>query len=568
MFDKIMIIDKGGYLIFYGNPSEAIVYFKTKASYANALEDQCILCGNIESDQLLQIIEAKVINENGKQTRIRKVSPKEWAEKFLESHSTLQKSVPEKKVLPENYYSIPGLFKQSKIFFLRDLLSKLANRQYVLISLLGSPLLAFLLAYFTKYKINGEYSFSENENLPAYLFMCVITSLFLGLIISAEEIVKDRKILKRESFLNLSWFSYLNSKIMIMFLISAIQTISFILIGNYILEIRGMNISYWIVLFTTSCFANILGLNISAAFSSVITIYILIPFILIPELLFSGVIVKFDKLHENNHSTYEYVPVIGDMMASRWSFEALAVEQFRNNRYEKNFFKYDLEISQNDWYSLFLIKALETDLRVCKVYKDSLDYRQDIIDNLYKLNYYIDKLNGLAGFGPIKESWKTNLDIENFNAESAKKAGIYLDSLSGQFKRIRRQSWEQKELVNRALESKLGRAEYIKLRDRYYNKYLERTVLDPFRVDKSIETHNRIIQKFEPGYMKPTSKSGRAHFYAPYKQIGNIKIDTYWFNVIVLWLVSLALYIALYYNILQKFTEWLGNLKLKEINKL
>jgi hypothetical protein len=256
------------------------------------------------------------------------------------------------------------------------------------------------------------------------------------------------------------------------------------------------------------------------------------------------------------------------MMASRWSFEALAVEQFRNNKYEKNFFKYDLEISQNDWYSLFLIKALETDLKVCRVYKDSLVYRQNIMDNLYKLNYYIDKLNGLAGFGPIKESWKTNLNIENFNAETAKKAGVYLDSLSGQFKKIRRQTWEQKELVNKAIESKIGREEYIKLQNRYYNKYLEYAVLDPLRVDKSVETYNRIIQKFEPGYMKPTSKSGRAHFYAPYKQIGNIKIDTYLFNVSILWLVSLVLYIALYYNILQKFTELMGNLKLKEINKL
>ena len=76
MFDKIMIIDKGGYQIFYGNPSEAIVYFKTRASYANAHEDQCITCGNVNSDQLLQIIESKVINEKGKHTHLRKVSPK------------------------------------------------------------------------------------------------------------------------------------------------------------------------------------------------------------------------------------------------------------------------------------------------------------------------------------------------------------------------------------------------------------------------------------------------------------------------------------------------------------
>ena len=39
-------------------------------------------CGNVNSDQLLQIIEAKVINENGKHTHIRKVSPQEWAEMY------------------------------------------------------------------------------------------------------------------------------------------------------------------------------------------------------------------------------------------------------------------------------------------------------------------------------------------------------------------------------------------------------------------------------------------------------------------------------------------------------
>ena len=68
---------------------------------------------------------------------------------------------------------------------------------------------------------------------------------------------------------------------------------------------------------------------------------------------------------------YEYVPVIGDMMAARWSFEALAVEQFKNNKFERNFFKYNLEIYQNDWYAYFLIKALKTDLWQCKNYKDS-----------------------------------------------------------------------------------------------------------------------------------------------------------------------------------------------------
>ncbi len=349
MFDKIIILDKGGYQIYNGNPAEALVYFKSLSKHANATEDQCIKCGNSKPDEILQIIEAKVVNEYGKLTRFRKVAPKEWYELF-QKHLE-QKNPKEfiKEKIPENYYSIPGLFKQSRLFFVRDLLSKLANRQYILISLLEAPLLALILGYFTKYisGINGNpnaYVFINNENLPAFLFISVIVALFLGLIVSSDEIIKDRKILKRESFLNLSRFSYLNSKILILFTLSAIQTISFVLIGNAILDIKGMTLNYWMVLFTTSCFANMLGLNISSGFNSIIIIYILIPFLVIPQILFSGVIVKFDKLHKNLTS-YEYVPIIGDMMTSRWAYEALAVEQFKGNRFQKNFFEFDKKIS-------------------------------------------------------------------------------------------------------------------------------------------------------------------------------------------------------------------------------
>ncbi len=125
----------------------------------------------------------------------------------------------------------------------------------------------------------------ENENLIAYIFMAVVIALFIGLTVSAEEIIRDQKIRKRESFLNLSSGSYLISKISIMFVLSAIQTLTFILVGNTILGIQGMYADYWLVLFSTACFANMLGLNISASFNSAVTIYISIPFLLIPQLL-------------------------------------------------------------------------------------------------------------------------------------------------------------------------------------------------------------------------------------------------------------------------------------------
>lgn len=560
MFDKIMIIDKGGYQAYFGNPMEAIVYFKTMTNHANPDEDQCSRCGNVDTEQILQIVEAKVVDEQGRATRIRKVEPVEWAEKFR-SGSVMAgiEKIRKKKALPENNFSIPGLIKQSRIFFKRDLLSKLSDKQYILISLLGPPVLAFLLAYFTRYSDGAVYKFSENDNLTPYLFMCIITSLFFGLMVSSEEIVRDRKILKRESFLNLSWVSYLNSKVMILFLISALQTISFTIIGNFLLGIRGMTFTYWFVLFTTSCFANILGLNISAALNSVVTIYIIIPFIIIPQLLFSGVLVKYEKLHLTNFSSREYVPVIGDLMTARWSFEALAVAQFRDNAYERQYFSTRAEVSRQT-YNIMLVDRLENYLQQVSVLKGREEYRDEMESRFLKLNYYIDELSGSAGIVPGQ--WTGDLSPERFSPETGKLAGMCLDSLKGIYSGYKKQALRAENEVTNRLCATLGEEGLVKLREDYENRWLRDLVLSHDRKEVMDETREKIIRKFEPAYMDATSKYGRAHFYAPDKRIGELKTDTYWFNMAVIWLGSLFFYIILCYNMIRKFLEYLETMRL------
>ena len=148
------------------------------------------------------------------------------------------------------------MLKQLGVFVTRDVLSKIANTQYLIITLLEAPVLAFILAFIIKYFNVSEtnesgYTLLENSNLPVYLFMSVIVATFMGLTVSAEEIIKDRKILKREAFLNLSWSGYLLSKLTVMMAISAIQALTFVLIGNSILEIKGMFFKYWIA--TVQC---------------------------------------------------------------------------------------------------------------------------------------------------------------------------------------------------------------------------------------------------------------------------------------------------------------------------
>jgi ABC-type multidrug transport system ATPase subunit len=567
MFDRIIFLDKGGYQIFYGNPLEAVTYFKTASNHANADEDQCPRCGNVDPDQVLQIIEAKIVNEHGKLSRSRKVSPSEWFDLFRSKKRIVPEIKPGKQELPENYLSIPGLFKQLRIFFTRDLLAKLTNRQYILINLLEAPLLAVILGYFTKYfsgtpENPGAYVFRNNENLPAFLLMSVIVFLFLGLTISSEEIIKDRKILQRESFLNLSRFSYLNSKILIMFMISAIQTISYVLVGNMIIEIRGMIFSYWLILFTTACFANLLGLNISSGLNSVITIYILIPFLLIPQILFSGVLVKFDKLHKSL-TNYEYVPVIGDIMTSRWAFEALAVDQFKNNRYRKHFFDIDQDISNLRYLEAFLIPTLETKLDESWYYMREGSNREPTIRNLAILREQID---GLGARFPDLPSWTPDhLYIESFDEHTLEETKAWLEELTSRLRtRIRELDRERNRRQEQLIDRPGGLEAFTEFRNDYDNEKLEEILLNRNELEKIIEADHQLVRKYEPVYMIPTSKLGRAQLYAPCKRIGEARIDTLWFNLIFIWFTTAILYLTLYYDVLRKVITLIERIRLRK----
>lgn len=551
MFDKIIIIDRGGYQVYHGNPSEAIVYFRVNTNHANPYEDHCSRCGNVDTEQLLQILESRVLDEHGRPTRTRKISPSEWAEKFKTFFSrTDLPDQPEKKDLPRNRFSIPGRSVQTLIFFTRDVLAKMANKQYLLISFLGPPALALLLSYFIRTSSGSYYLFGLNDNIPAYLFMCVITSMFFGLMVSSEEIINDRKILRRESFLNLSWFSYINSKVVIMFILSAVQTLSFVVAGSLILKIKGMMVSHWLVLFSTSCFANLLGLNLSAAFRSVITIYILIPFIIIPQMLFSGVIVRFHKL---NARVTEYVPVVGEAMMARWAFEAIAVRQFSGNEYSKLFFNQEAEVSRYARYG-YLVEALLMNVNFIARNVSNPGSSDAVQNSFRKLDRYTAELASLTG-AEFRQGLRDSLSPGIFNEQSFRQ---YLTNLKGRIELERRKAQNSLDLAKKSVIDSIGTDSLVKVMNMYDNQMLRYELLNKNDLVKVQETGNKIVLRYQTGYMKGTSKTGRAHFYAPSKTIGNIEAGTFTFNLIFIWLNTLLLYLILYFRLAEKAVSWLA----------
>ncbi len=565
MFDKLLILDTGGYQIYYGNPVDSIVYFKKSINLINSDEGECHDCGNVNPEQIFNIIETKVINEYGHFTNERKISPDQWNAIYKQKHKPF--SVETSKEVPHSTLNIPTRLKQAHLFSLRDVQAKIHNRQYMIINLLEAPVLAFILAFIVRYynendKFLGEYVFSKNLNLPAYLFMSIIVALFMGLTVSAEEIIRDRKILKREAFLHLSRSSYIVSKISILFLLSAIQTFTFVLVGNLILKIEGMFLQHWFILFTTACFANLLGLNISSAFNSAVTIYILIPLLLIPQLILSGVVVKFDKLNPRigNSAT---VPFVGDLMASRWAFEAAMVSQFKDNDFERQFYLYDKIMANSDYKKVYFIPEVETKLQYClnhfnsndegiksKVAEDLLIIKRELSRELEETRQNLSAMDNLA--------------VEKFDSATYNQVSRYLESLKKFYvNRYNAADHKKEEVIMSLTNTPEKTALFNRFREAYHNEAITELVKNLTETHRIIEKDGKLIQKIYPIYKDPDPDHAidfDAQFYMPAKHFMSEDIDTFYFNTAVIWSMTIVLALALYFDILRKIIEGIGNL--------
>ena len=554
MFDTLWVMDKGGFVVYNGNPIEAISYFKRMSGMADSSESECPKCGNVDSEHILSIIESKVVTQYGKYTQKRKVSPEEWYSYYnrylaFDAEPVLPLPVLD---LPEEKFKIPSLLRQFAVFIKRDVLAKLTNTQYLLITFFEAPILAFILGFFTKYiNDDGLYVFADNKNLPVFLFMVIVVALFMGLTSSAEEIIKDRRILEREKFLNLSRFSYIISKVVIVFGISAVQTISFVLVANLILEIQGMTLPYWLVMFSTACAANILGLIISSALDSVIAIYVLIPFVLVPQILLGGAMIDFDDLHESVSDKVN-VPVIGDLMISRWGYEALAVEQFANNRYEREFFDLDLQKSHCQYLSSFLLPELDNIANQCVVLCHNHSRRYDFENLLLILKNEL-QYHGYRDVNMRYNKMET-LEPDIFDIKDGVAVLKFISDRIGFFNNAADSVNKLREDKISLMEESLGADGFFQLKQDYYNDRLAELVLNKWGVKKIyFSPYNRLIQKKDPIFMYPVSDCGRAHFFAPVKIINGHKFPTFWFNISMMWGVSFVLFVLLLLDIPRKF---------------
>lgn len=567
LFDRIIVMDKGGRVSFFGNPMEAITYFKTEANYVNPDESECMACGNVKTDQPLRIIEQRMVDPFGKSIRKRKISPEDWYQRYQQNVEPrvidFMKLNPVRiERIPEVLFKIPRWFKQLKLFIQRDYATKKSNRQYLTIALLEAPILAVILGFFSKYSATGQYVFGNNDNIPAFLFMSVVVAMFIGLSISAEEIYKDRKILKREEFLELSRGAYFTSKILMLFMISALQVLSFVLISHYMLEIRGLTFQSWAILFTTACFANLLGLNLSSGLNSAVAIYILIPLMLVPQLLLSGVIVDFNKMHPSM-SSYTRTPIIGDAMTSRWAYEALVVDQFANNKYRKQIFKEEQLKNELNFETYYWLPEIQQLLK---------EHQKSIAEGKFDEaeSYVLVLKNSLTDLGEQLQ-WPSEFEQAVGQLSGNETDSINLSYITHQLTFAKDILQKKYKNVTNVLDEKHkamlaefgGNSEaLVAFKNRYDNKKLEALVRDKYSTRKIHFHQNRIYQGDEPIYRDPVFRNGTAHFYASVKFIGNYPINTVLFNILFIWLLTILLMVALYFDFLRKMLDYIERWRL------
>ena len=527
LFDRLWLLDRGGYPVFDGNPIDAITYFKEAANYADAETSACPTCGNVNPEIVLNIIDEKALSNTGEPSDERKMNPQDWHELYLKNRPQME--VPAVTNIPASDQKKPSALKQFAIFLHRNIKTKITNVQYLCITLLVAPLLAVICALLTRFAPPEGYTVMTNKNLVSYFFMAVIVATFTGMSGSAEEIIRDRTLLKRERFLNLSYASYIWSKIVYMAGVSLIQTLLFILIGNTIMGLHGLFTTWWIILFITALVASLTGLLLSQCLNSVVAIYISIPILLIPQILLCGLVVSFTDLSPK--STTGNVPVLGDIIPSRWAYEALAVTSFTDNPYEKNFFEDDKEKYETQFYNMAFLYELQSQLETMKS-KDSLQanagnkYLDVIHTNLPVITAYCN-MQPYQGDGSYESLRKYMQQAEDILQQRSNQITLKQDAKIASF--IRQN----------------GKDALLQLKRDNFNTKLEDCVtgLDqPMMVEvvgKYIVPRKGVI------FLTPLSRTGRAPFYSSEKVVGDWHIKTLWFNLFAMFIMGVIVTIML-----------------------
>ncbi len=379
MFSKALLLDKGGKMVFYGTPSEMLQYFAAaehEQHFGTELGG-CPACGTTRPEFIFDVLETPlrdlsgdiIYEENfqGQLVPARRFSPDYWRDKY-ESHRlwqdmrqvSLRKQAERVIATPEaqpvrrrEAIRWRDEWVQFRTLVRRAFTSKMRNRGNLIVTTLVPPTLAALIGWTLYFDESANYEFASAAHIPTYIFMALLVAMFLALMNSADDIIRDRTVLHRERNLDVRLPYYIVAKFSTLALFSAVQSALFVLVGNSILQISGMFFEYWWFMFITAMSGTSLGLIISSVSADGKQAANFVPLILIPQLIFGGALIEYEKMNRDFDRIYSVkrwfsvhaeseepperddarlrVPLISRFVATHYSYEALVVAQAKLN---------------------------------------------------------------------------------------------------------------------------------------------------------------------------------------------------------------------------------------------
>lgn len=273
--DTVAVMAPGGHLLFLGSPRESLEHFGVRAY-----------------DEIYEAIDlTESPPETGAFPLVR--APR--------AHTRL--------------LSGRSLFKHSTTLTARYARTFWRDRRTLAILVGQAPVMAALIALLYPARV-----FALPDRQPTrsaqFVFLLVTAALWLGLIDSCREIVKERTIVLRELAVGVRLDAYLFSKASLMFVLAACQCVLLVAVATAIQPLHAHLVAYLRLaglLVLTSWSMVALGLVVSTLARSVDQATSLIPLLLIPQLLFGAALVPFARMGAA-------IKVLSDLMVSRWAF--------------------------------------------------------------------------------------------------------------------------------------------------------------------------------------------------------------------------------------------------------
>jgi ABC-type multidrug transport system ATPase subunit/pSer/pThr/pTyr-binding forkhead associated (FHA) protein len=319
LFDKIVVLMRGK-LVFYGAPQEALAH--VKASSFKDLYDK--LEGPVE--ERLKKLPSLPLNAPPDQTKARKLEQEkiaedvanEWRQKFEQTeqykHNILTplgtlKTQTKPAAPAKRRPTVTDSVRQWKTLAQRYFEVLACDRLNLFILFIQAPIIALL-----------TYIVVGNKDPRDFLyFVLALVAVWFGASIAAREIIRERAVYNRERMVNLGLLPYLGSKLLVLSLIVGLQCV-LLFVSLKLMKIIGMEmpgdyagVPQLGVMILTGMVGIALGLFVSAMVKTSEMATSLVPLILIPQILFCGLVGVPKDLSK----------VAGLVMPATWAFDEM-----------------------------------------------------------------------------------------------------------------------------------------------------------------------------------------------------------------------------------------------------